>query len=135
MDGWKCANERSYNWWKMGFIFFKSWNQFMQHLKIALFQINDTFMELYNCCCYHAIITFYCIASIDTIHASKFGLLVFITSFLHVMFSQRNRLLKVFFSDNGSMLLIVHVSINMIFVFSFFKGGFVDDFDERNVYE
>ncbi len=21
MDGWKCANERLYNWWKMGFIF------------------------------------------------------------------------------------------------------------------
>jgi hypothetical protein len=107
----------------------------MQHLKIILFKINDRFMELYNRCCYHVVITFYCIASFDTIHASKFRLLAFITSFLHAMFSQRNMLWKVFFWDNGSMSLIVHVSINMIFVFSFFKGGFVDDFDERNMNE
>lgn len=133
MDGWKCANERLYNQWKMGFTFFKSWNQFMQHLKIALFRINVRFMELCNRCCYHVVITFYCIASFDTIRASKFGLLAFITSFFHAMFSWRNGLWKVFFFDNGSMLLIVHVSINMIFVFSFFKGGFVDDFDERNM--
>jgi hypothetical protein len=49
------------------------------------------------------------------------------------MFSQKSRLWKVFFFDNGSMLLIIHISINMICVFSFFKGGFVDDFDERNM--